>query len=383
MFSVRRKVRHVGIGTLGTAALLLIAGSGQAAAAPLACGDTITHDTVLHHDLTNCPSNGIVIGADNITLHLNGHHITGNGKPVSSCPENQACDIGLVNDGHDDITLKDGSLRRFDSGVVVGGASRNRVIHISSSKNVFFGFVMFDLSRSLIRDSSGSGNLAPEGDGLGLFGTHGIHVLHNTFRRNAQIGIHVADSTHNLIKGNDFSSRTSDFGVLIDGNRNRVSRNHCVNNGACVLVATGNHNEIVRNRASGGVNGMAVEMGQHNLLAHNFIRHPSRQGIYLGLKSPLIGGGENIVRRNRVRGSESDGFQVNEKDGHSRLKGNVSIGSKDDGFDIESGSLRVTGNRALRNGGLGIEAVRGVADGGGNVAHGNGDPRQCTHVSCR
>jgi hypothetical protein len=31
---------------------------------------------------------------------------------------------------------------------------------------------------------------------------------------------------------------------------------------------------------------------------------------------------------------------------------------------------------------LGIAAVRGVIDGGGNVAHGNGDRRQCTHVAC-
>jgi hypothetical protein len=37
------------------------------------CGDTITTDTTLESDLVNCPNNGIVIGADNITLDLNGH----------------------------------------------------------------------------------------------------------------------------------------------------------------------------------------------------------------------------------------------------------------------------------------------------------------------
>jgi hypothetical protein len=26
--------------------------------------------------------------------------------------------------------------------------------------------------------------------------------------------------------------------------------------------------------------------------------------------------------------------------------------------------------------------VRGVIDGGGNKASGNGDPRQCTHIAC-
>ena len=32
---------------------------------------------------------------------------------------------------------------------------------------------------------------------------------------------------------------------------------------------------------------------------------------------------------------------------------------------------------------LGIEAVFGVTDGGGNRAHGNGNPSQCTNVACR
>jgi hypothetical protein len=37
----------------------------------------------------------------------------------------------------------------------------------------------------------------------------------------------------------------------------------------------------------------------------------------------------------------------------------------------------------VRNGVLGIEAVAGVIDGGGNRAFGNGDPRQCLIVVCR
>jgi hypothetical protein len=42
----------------------------------------------------------------------------------------------------------------------------------------------------------------------------------------------------------------------------------------------------------------------------------------------------------------------------------------------------LTGNHALRNGDLGIEAVFGVTDGGRNKAHGNGNPAQCTNVAC-
>jgi hypothetical protein len=36
----------------------------------------------------------------------------------------------------------------------------------------------------------------------------------------------------------------------------------------------------------------------------------------------------------------------------------------------------------VHNGDLGIEAVAGVADGGGNKARGNGSPAQCTNIAC-
>ena len=50
---------------------------------------------------------------------------------------------------------------------------------------------------------------------------------------------------------------------------------------------------------------------------------------------------------------------------------------------VGSRSTTITKNRAVRNGGLGIQAVEGVIDGGGNRASGNGDPRQCVNVACR
>ena len=79
----------------------------------------------------------------------------------------------------------------------------NRVLDISSKGNGFFGFVVSGSSRSLVRDSSGSRNPAPDGDGLGIFASHDIRIVDNSFKHNAQPGIHVAfDSNDNLIKGN-------------------------------------------------------------------------------------------------------------------------------------------------------------------------------------
>jgi hypothetical protein len=43
----------------------------------------------------------------------------------------------------------------------------------------------------------------------------------------------------------------------------------------------------------------------------------------------------------------------------------------------------LTRNRANGNGDLGIEAVAGVTDKGGNRASGIGNPAQCQGVACR
>ena len=364
---------------------VLTLGAGQALAqgpVNVSCGQTITADTTLDGDLVNCPNNGIVIGADDITLDLNGHTVAGNGELLKRCPRGKFCDVGVLNDGHDGVTVRNGSVREFGTGVLVGGARQNRVLGIASSRNDFFGIVLAESARSLVRDSSGSNSPAPEGDGLGLFGSHHIRIVNNSFRRNAQLGIHVVDSHDNLIKGNLFF-RNSDFGILMEGHRNQVRGNRCVRNGTCLIVAPGNRNVIARNRLSRDGSGIGIEKGRGNLVAGNVIVRPRRQGIYLGLKEPAIGGVGTVVRGNVVRGSGADAFTVREADDHSLLKGNVARGAGDDGFDIENASTKLTRNRAVRNADLGIEAVFGVIDGGGNKASGNGNPLQCTNVFCK
>ena len=363
-------------------------GGASAQTAPLSCGDTITVDTTLDSDLLDCPSNGIVIGADDITLDLNGHTVSGDGKPFKACPEGEFCDVGVLNNGHDDVTVRNGSVGQFDSGVLVGRARENRVLDISSSQNTSFGFVVFRSAQILVRGSSGSRNIAPDGDGMGLFESHDVRIVDNSFRRNPGPGIHVQASTDNLIKGNLISH--SSPGILLGGeeradraDRNQVRGNHFVGNAAGVLLGRGNRNVIARNRFSRDGDGIAIENARGNLVARNVILDARKSGIYLGLDDPPIGGGDNVVRRNVVRRSGEDGFKVRSKDHHSLLIGNLARRSGDDGFDVESNSAKLVRNRAVGNDALGIEAVFGVIDGGGNLARGNGDPLQCVNVRCR
>ena len=202
---------------LGVAGLIAFSAS-QASATHVSCGDEITADTTLDSELIDCPNNGIVIGADNMTLDLNGHRIDGDGTEFADCPKNEICDVGVLNDRH--RGAGQGRLDgEFGVGVLVSRAGNSRVVGISSSKTSF-GAVVAGSSRSVVRDSSLSNNIAPEGDGIGLFGSDRIEIVDNSIQHNPGPGIHVDDSTHNLIKGNLTSD--SGPGILIEADRNEV-----------------------------------------------------------------------------------------------------------------------------------------------------------------
>ena len=174
-------------------------------------------------------------------------------------------------------------------------------------------------------------------------------------------------------------------GILIEADRNKVRRNRFVRNRAGIIVAHGSRNALTRNHLSRDGAGIGIEKGRHNLVARNVVVDPRSRGISLGIDfadGSSIGGVDTVVSQNVVRGSGGDGFLVNAK-GTSVLRRNVASGAKDDGFDVESRSTRLTKNRAIHNADLGIEAARGVINGGGNLARHNGDRRQCTHIACR
>src|SRR3954470_9606689 len=98
------------------AGLALISAPAQAKPPEqVSCGQTLTHSVKLANDLTNCPSNGLVVGADDVTVDLNGHTIDGDGELVADCPfPGPACDAGVQNTGgYKGVTIEGGKVREF------------------------------------------------------------------------------------------------------------------------------------------------------------------------------------------------------------------------------------------------------------------------------
>ena len=132
-------------------ALTLFAGPAMAKS-PLTtvhCGQTLTQSVKLANDLTNCPAPGLAIGADAITVDLNGHTIDGVVTQTDTCRVLPFGIPGIDTGGHNGLTIKNGTVQQFLNGIAVGpgefegpptvGMANSVVRDITARDNSFVG----------------------------------------------------------------------------------------------------------------------------------------------------------------------------------------------------------------------------------------------------
>ncbi|WP_329484176.1 right-handed parallel beta-helix repeat-containing protein [Kribbella sp. NBC_01484] len=331
----------------------------------LHCGDTITADTKLHADLVNCPGDGIVIGADNITLDLNGHTIDGDGVR-SECPDGP-CDIGVSNlDGHDRVTVTGGKVRQFRAGAFVGGgAAHNRLRQLVIADTNDAGVILADTTDSTIESNVVRGN----DEGIGIF-----------------------DSSRNAVRGNAVSHNA---GAAMDiggsATANRVEHNRLAANGDGIVLQEVDGNLISHNLVTGTGFFGSAETGGFGIILDGANRNTVDRNTVTGGRGPAIlvltldapnAPEDNIISRNTVNSVESEGIYVGTTAIATVVERNTANRNGNDGIHVDGPSTKLTRNTANNNHNLGIEAVPGVIDGGGNHASHNGNPAQCTNVAC-
>jgi len=149
--------------------------STAAAAPAIGCGTTITKTTTLTADIGPCPGTGLVIAADNITVDLNGHRVSGNPGARGSGPDQAGVVLRQVHG----VTLMNGTVRGFDAGVLIGGGGRNTISHLRAVDNVNYRVVT---GRNALPGSPGSGLSCDLGDGIAVLGSNQNRLANNTLR---------------------------------------------------------------------------------------------------------------------------------------------------------------------------------------------------------
>jgi parallel beta-helix repeat protein len=328
---MRRTGRFLFIATFAT--LVFMMSAEYAVANHVSCGATITQDTKLDSDLIDCPGDGIVIGAPNITLRLNGHTIDGKYDQRLGFTGG----AGVANgDGHDGVTVMGpGTIGEFLSGIRLINASDNVVHGLEASANR---------------------------DGIFLDGdtATGNEIAGNTLTGNFSAGILVTDA----------------YAANVSAGYNTLRKNTASKNGYGILIGGyGDGNEISHNTL--------FENGKGILLSDSFGRTlVSKNDVFRNL-GPGIDSIElqnTRIEKNYVTRNGANGISID--DHNNVLVGNVADDNAANGIDVPADNT-VTRNTANRNGDLGIYAQVGVIDGGGNKAFGNSNPLQCLNVACK
>jgi hypothetical protein len=336
-------------------ALLLVAAVGfalpsAASARVVQCGEVITADTRVSNDLA-CPTPvALEIGANGVDLDLGGHTI----EAVEFVDETGSVyeeGTGLVVPGYDDVSVANGT--------VIG--------HVSLG----YGLRASDADRLSLRRlrTRGYGSLIVSGDAIGIAGVHTRGFSASIISSGAVID-GLTTETELDVAGQAVEVTDGDFrsfaGFTVDDSSLR--RNGLAED----LIVRGSRNAIVRNAARSAFLGAG---------GGNTVRANRLASLVL---EPDFSG--NVIRNNIVSGTaelpETDGIFVPAGAAGNALVANSASGSGDDGIDVEEPSTTLADNRAFDNADLGIEAVAGVIDGGGNRAWGNGNPLQCLNVDC-
>jgi parallel beta-helix repeat protein len=370
------------------AAGAVVAAAGPAAAGTLGCGDIITVDTRLDSDLIDCPDEGLVIGADDITLDLDGHTIDGDGISPVTCPvEGQACDVGVDNSaGHSGVTVQGGSIQQFNAGVLVsGGAEGNRLRRLTISQTTSEAIDVGSTANTVIE---GNTLTDPGFAAIVVFDSSNAVVSRNTASGSSEEALEIG-GTGTTVRRNVVSDSAGGIGVFDDATGIRIEQNQLRNVGDGVIVGVA-FDTVVRQNAikaigGGGRGGFGVLLdGAVRTTVDQNLVHTTGTGpaIYVARLDAPTAPRDNRVTQNHATSDHADGILVDPDATGTLVSGNVAVNSGDDGIDVDAPGTTLTGNVAAHNADLGIEAVPGVVDGGGNHAAGNGNPAQCTNISC-
>jgi parallel beta-helix repeat protein len=317
-------------GLLAVASLATVA-VPSAAADTVHCGEVLHASTTLSNSLIGCSSDGLVVGASGITVDLNGHAVSGVGLAT-----------GIRNDGHDDVTIRNGSVINFDNGVILGpGTLRNAVTGLSLVKNEVASIAL----------NSASGN----------------NISHNSMSEYSDTGLHLTNgSSTNVIVGNSIGGGGSGEAFVIDSgsNDNWLEGNVVpVSGGHAVRVEGSTGTMVLANQLAGGAD-VAVQLtgAPDSVVQANTISGGGDAAV--AFTSSTAG----VVRFNAF-GKTGDAGVILEAMSNSLVKGNTMSLSGDAGVVLRNGSsnVRVIDNTATNASDSGIS----IADGIGNVVRGN------------
>jgi len=300
-----------------------------------ACGAVLTADTTLSADVGPCPADGLIIGADSITLDLNGHRVFA----VSDPQGGEFAGIHLR--GVSGAIVRNGSVSGFDAGVFVDRGSGNLITRLTAHDNI-----------------GGTDVASVLGDGVLVFHSAGNTIADNEVFHNGVfdgIGVLGEGSGSNVIRNNSIRNNdvangpdaNEDDGIRLDGpnaTNTRIEHNTVTSNGLDGIAVFADNGTGLRN--TGTI--IAFNTVEQN----GFGDKAQRKGdgiVLFGLPTdPAVGGADfSHVHDNQVNRNAGNGIRVDSQ--HNEIVSNHATGNaasaKGFSFDLSDINLRCATNK--------------------------------------
>jgi parallel beta-helix repeat protein len=231
---------------------------------PCSCGDTVVASRTLASGdpvvTTSCSGNGLIMNTAGVVLNLNGNKIRGQGSGVGV----------LINDGVDNVTVENGGVDNFETGIGTAGVTTGTTIdrirpNANKGDGIFIQGDNNELTGILAKRNGGNGVTVIGNDNFlsghndEYNGFDGIHVegvdntlTNNLASENAKKGTGngmtvIGDSNH--LQGNRITKLNID-GIVVLGNENTLVGNKATKQRGDGIIVEGNNNELTNNNAT-------------------------------------------------------------------------------------------------------------------------------------
>jgi parallel beta-helix repeat protein len=289
------RFRKVGVLLAAAVAATVPTIGGAGAQVALSCGQTITQSTTLTANLGPCPNNGLIVGADGITLNL--------GRFTISGTPNTGDGAGVLLQGRQGVIVRNGSVTDFDGGVVILGGTGNTVSTVIARNNL-----------GAAQGQPGA-TTALYGDGILVQGSTRNLIVNNTAENNGPFsGIAVirGDSDHPAVAPAD-----APFNVIrsnsVNGNiacRRSGSTGFCDNDGIRIEPSVTDTQIIGNSVAGNGLDGISLfGATTRNVVSGNTAPGNGFRGAVAGDGIRVFGFG-NIIDSNSANGNAASGVSV-------------------------------------------------------------------------
>jgi large repetitive protein len=308
------------------------------------CGQVLRHSITLSNDLLACAGDGLVIGAGGITVDLNGHLVQGTGLGA-----------GVRNPGHHDVTIRNGTIRNFDSGVVLqAGSQRNTVAGISFDQTELAAVHLSDADANQVRDSHVSGFSGAAFHVTG--GSSSNFVGHNTVAAgNGEAIVVEGSSNHNRLEGNVLSG-SSDSGIRVDlSSDTAVIGNQVAGGSDAAITMSGAPRSVIQSNEVHGVGDAAILLTNStaNVVRFNTLGQSADAGVVLS------GVSDSLIKANTMSHAGDAAVSLLLGSSNVRVIDNQASHSSDAGVLLGDGVGNVVRGNVLLSNSTGIEVSGG------------------------